>query len=436
MSKAVVTVDPSKYHVLQDLGTSWKEHPDLAHIQERIRMHAVPVGALIEDPSNVRVHPDENLEGIRGSFAKYQQRVLLVVNSRTMIVEKGNGSLRTLRAAGFKYAAVLFVDDDPATATGFAIADNRTAEQATWDLPALFKQLESLKEVGHDVPAIDDAFFEELKTLVGDAGFAEPGEDPGATEPPKDPVSKPGTVYELGPHRLMCGDSTDAASVNALLAGAAPRLMVTDPPYGVEYDPSWRNDQESLNKSGETAKRKTGKVLNDDQDDWSEAYRLSPSDVAYVYHDGLRAHVVRAGLVDVGFIPRSQIIWAKPQMVISRGHYHGQHEPCLYAVRKGSTAEWVGDHSQTTLWTIGRQEKIEGNHGTQKPVDCMERPIKNHAGDVYDPFLGSGTTLIAAARQGRKCFGMELDPAYCDVIRKRWGDYARSNGVEPGKDAL
>ena len=433
MSKAVVTVDPSKYHVLQDLGNSWEEHPDLAHIQERIRMHAVPVGALIEDPSNVRVHPDENLEGIRGSFAKYQQRVLLVVNSRTMIVEKGNGSLRTLRAAGFKYAAVLFVDDDPATATGFAIADNRTAEQATWDLPALFKQLESLKEVGHDVPAIDDAFFEELKTLVGDAGFAEPGEDPGATEPPKDPVSKPGTVYELGPHRLMCGDSTDAASVNALLAGAAPRLMVTDPPYGVEYDPEWRS--EAL---GDGADRREGRVQNDDRSDWSEAWALFVGDVAYVWHSPATVTESRQSLLSCGFKNPYQIIWAKPRLVLSRAHYHGQHEPCWYAVRNGSTAKWISDRSQTTLWTIGADATVEGDvkHGTQKPLECMERPIRHHAGDVYDPFLGSGTTLIAAARQGRKCFGMELEPAYCDVIRKRWGDYARSNGVEPGKDAL
>ncbi len=179
MSKAKVTINPDSYHVSQDLGEGWFEHEKVDHISPKIRHLAVPCDALIEDPSNVRLHGEQNLEGIRGSYAKYKQRVLLVVNQRTMIVEKGNGSLRTLRAGGFVFAAVLFVDDDPATATGFAIADNRTAETATWDLKGLFDQLTSLKEIGYEVPGIEDAFFDELGSLVGASvpDFGPAGED-------------------------------------------------------------------------------------------------------------------------------------------------------------------------------------------------------------------------------------------------------------------
>lgn len=168
----VTKFDPDSYHVRQDLGDDWYDAKELEHIQGRVRLHAVPLSVLIEDPSNVRLHPENNLEGIRGSYAKYKQRVLLVVNVRTMIVEKGNGSLRSLREGGFSFAAVLFVNDDPATATGFAIADNRTSEQAVWDLPALFSQLSTLAEADYEVPGIEPEFLNELKVLVDGADFA------------------------------------------------------------------------------------------------------------------------------------------------------------------------------------------------------------------------------------------------------------------------
>lgn len=263
------------------------------------------------------------------------------------------------------------------------------------------------------------------------------GEDPGAGDPPENPVSKEGEIYELGPHRLICGDSTDPEIVDLLLGGETPRLMVTDPPYGVEYDANWRNEAADAGLIGHGASR-VGKVKNDDRADWREAWELFPGDVAYVYHADTRSPEVAESLVGVGFLLRCLIVWAKPRFAISRGHYHHQHEPCWYAFRKGKTAGWIGDRSQTTLWEIGLDKNLEGEvkHSTQKPLECMERPIRHHEGDVYEPFCGSGTTLIAAQRQGRKCYAIELDPAYCDVIRKRWGDYARANDVEPGPDAL
>lgn len=159
-----------------------------------------------------------------------------------------------------------------------------------------------------------------------------------------------GSVFSAAPaggHRLACGDSTDAATVAAALGDAKPHLMVTDPPYGVEYDASWRMAAGVSNASG-----KMGKVENDDRADWREAWALFPGDVAYVWHAGAYAAVVAESLTAEGFAVRSQIIWAKDRMVLSRGDYHWQHEPCWYAVRKGKTGHWNGDRKQVTLWQI------------------------------------------------------------------------------------
>jgi DNA modification methylase len=236
-------------------------------------------------------------------------------------------------------------------------------------------------------------------------------------------------------HRILCGDSTKAEDVSRVLGGRKPFIMVTDPPYGVEYDPEWRLNA-GLNKEWQT--RAEGKVANDDQVDWSATYRLSPTHVAYVWHAGRHAADLVVNLRAAEFDVRTQIIWSKPSLVIGRGHYHWQHEPCWYAVRKGGSAKWCGDRTQSTIWVIKNMHRTQGDvddgktiHGTQKPVECMARPIRNHGGkddDVYDPFLGSGTTIIAAEQLGRRCFGLELEPKYCDVICQRW---AKLTGKTP-----
>ena len=228
-------------------------------------------------------------------------------------------------------------------------------------------------------------------------------------------------------HRVLCGDSTKPEDVERLMGGAVPFIMVTDPPYGVEYDPDWRLEA-GINKPWQTLA--SGKVSNDDIVDWTEAYKLFPGHVAYVWHAGRFAADLVGNLKTAGLEIRTQIIWAKPSLVMGRGHYHWQHEPCWYAVRKGGSAKWCGDRKQSTVWDIQNMHRTQGNvddgktiHSTQKPVECMARPIRNHGGpddDVYDPFLGSGTTLIAAEQLNRRCFGMEISPAYCDVIITRF----------------
>ena len=240
-------------------------------------------------------------------------------------------------------------------------------------------------------------------------------------------VTRAGDTWCLGPHRLACGDSTDAATVKALIGDHSPPLMVTDPPYGVAYDPTWRH-RAGINHSG-----RTGKVRNDERADWEAAWTLFPGSIAYVWHGALHATTVAESLVRQGFTIRAQIIWAKERLVIGRGDYHWQHEPCWYAVR--SKGNWTGDRKQTTLWTVtsgGQDTKTA--HGTQKPVECMRRPIRNNscAGQaVYDPFLGSGTTLIAAQTTGRVCLALELDPAYADVAIRRWQAFTGEQATRP-----
>jgi DNA modification methylase len=218
------------------------------------------------------------------------------------------------------------------------------------------------------------------------------------------------------PHRIACGDATDAAAVAALLGDLKPELMVTDPPYGVNYDPAWRH------RAGVNRSKRINKVHNDDQPDWGAAWASYTGNIAYVWHGALHATTVSESLVRRGFAIRSQIVWAKQRLVMSRGDYHWQHEPCWYAVRQGP-ANWKGDRRQSTLWQIAAREGRGLEHGTQKPVECMKRPIENNSrpGDVvYDPFVGSFTTGIACEMTGRVVLGMEIDPAYVDCGVLRW----------------
>jgi hypothetical protein len=209
--------------------------------------------------------------------------------------------------------------------------------------------------------------LEAILAGLGSSGLTDPDSVP---EVSAKPVSRLGDIWLLDKHRVGCGDSTSEADVGSVLAGAAPHLMVTDPPYGVEYDPAWRA---SRNQSG--GKLARGKVLNDDRADWQEAYALFPGDVAYVWFGALNGEIVGADLATCGFRLRAQIVWAKQHFALSRGYYHWQHECCWYAVRDGKT-RWQGDRTQTTLWEIannnpfGNQNHAQSwGHGTIEVVE-------------------------------------------------------------------
>ena len=386
-------------------------------------VESVPIASLVEDPSNVRTHGEKNLASIKGSLLKFGQQKPIVVGPGNVVIA-GNGTIAAAKALGWTTISIVRSDLVGAQATAFAIADNRSAELAEWDDENLKKQLVAIQADDAELAQATGFLDDEIAQLCGDVDGVTEDEVP---EPPAEPVTKLGDLWLLGEHRLLCGDSTKADNVERLLENRKPFLMVTDPPYGVEYDPKWRLDA-GLDKKNQT--RAEGVVENDDLVDWTESYKQFPGHVAYVWHAGRFAADLVVNLRDAGFGIRTQIIWAKKSLVIGRGHYHWQHEPCWYAVRKGGSAKWCGDRTQSTIWDIANMHRTQGNvddgktsHSTQKPVECMARPIRNHGGkddDVYDPFLGSGTTLIAAEQLGRRCFGIEISPAYCDVIVQRW----------------
>ena len=319
----------------------------------------------------------------------------------------------------------------------YILADNQLAINAGWDMDLLKVEIGDLKTEGFDLGLMgfDAGFLDTLMADPGTDGLTDPDDVP---EVSQFPVSATGDVWQLGKHRLLCGDSTVATDVDKVLQGVRPLLMVTDPPYGVEYDPSWRAKL-STQKPGTSL----GVVHNDDRADWREAWALFPGEVAYVWHGALHAGEVAESLSASGLEIRSQIIWVKQGFVFGRSDYHWQHEPCWYAVKRGGKGNWAADRKQTTIWEIQNLNKIKGGnkdeqltgHGTQKPVECMKRPIENNSTPgqaVYEPFSGSGTTLIAAEMTGRQCFAIELAPEYVDVAVKRWQEFTGKEATLDG----
>ena len=400
--------------------------------REPLAVEQWPIERLLPYVANARTHPEGQIAQIAGSIAEFGFNVPCLVDDRGVLIA-GHGRLLAARRLGLTDVPVIQLGHlTDAQARAFRIADNQIALNAGWDDALLAAELSRLKEDGVDLDLLGfgedelDRLFDDLNGTDG----ATDGEDD-VPEPPVNPVTRPGDLWRLGKHRLLCGDATSASDVERLLAGAVPHLMVTDPPYGVEYDPSWRNE------AGVSATARTGRVSNDDRADWRDVWALFPGDVAYVWHAGVHARTVAESLEASGLMLRSQIIWAKPRFVLGRGDYHWQHEPCFYAVRKGANGHWQGARDQSTLWTIGGggDEDEATTHGTQKPVECMRRPIINNSrrGDlVYEPFAGSGTTIVAAESTGRACFALEIDPRYCDVIVERWQAFTGSPAILDG----
>jgi len=370
----------------------------------------VPIDSVHHDPSNARRHPDRNIESIVASINRFGQRFPIVVQRDGMIVRAGNGRLDAMKKLGWSHVAAVVVDEPSADATAFAIADNRTSELAEWDDETLASLLQSLDKDDREVAGFNDSELSELlDRLTPDVEIKE-DEVP---EPPVDPITKPGDLWLLGEHRLLCGDSTKAEDVERLMAGAKAGMMVTDPPYGVDYDGGQANTKKREKLSGDD----TTEVFNAGL---SAALNAVPSGAWYIWHAGRYAEPVYAAIRKCGFDVRALIVWnkLKAHYGAPSAHYCQKHEPCLYAVR--DSAGFCGPSNEVTVWDIEQPHRNE-HHPTQKPIICMARAIRNHhAESVYDPFLGSGTTLIAAEQLGRKCYGMEISPRYCDVIVKRW----------------
>ncbi len=395
------------------------------------------MGKITTDPRNARIHSDRNKEAVEKSLHELGAGRSIVVDKDGIVIG-GNAvyeeavklgiPVREIETKGDKLIVVRRVDlatDDPKR-KALALADNQMATLAEWDE----LKLEELKEELLGEIDFETMGFEEETEPIDDSEAVGEMIDR-AEELNEKWGTECGQIWEIegkaGTHKVMCGDSTDEGDVVLLLNGAEPYLMVTDPPYGVEYDPNWRNEAAAKGQLAYAARR-IGKVMHDDRIDWGEVYSLWPCKVLYAWSPG-GDHIVITGkaIIDAGFQIRNQIIWSKSNFPISRGHYTYRHEPCWYAVRKGAKAQWVGDANACTVWPINLDKNVEGGHSTQKPVECMARPIRNHEGNVCDPFLGSGTTVVAAEQEGRVCLGMDKDPKYVAVTLER----LEALGLEP-----
>jgi DNA modification methylase len=373
---------------------------------------------------------DHAVEQMVASIREFGFKIPILVRSHGAVID-GHLRLKAAHRLGMTEVPVILCDEwTEAQVRAFRLMVNRSVSWADWDSELLAFEIKDLQALdfdltltGFDPVEIDDFLFQGRENQAEEE----------IPDPIEEVVTRKGDLWICGKHRVLCGDATSVESVCVLLEKAKPVLMVTDPPYGVDYDPTWRE------RAGLGRLRQTGAIPNDTQVDWTKAYELFTGDVAYVWHAGLHAAEVASGLERIGFRIRSQIIWSKQHFALSRGDYHWQHEPCWYAVREGKGSQWCGDRTQSTVWQIAnlnplggsRQEPATG-HGTQKPIELMRRPILNHTGRgdiVYDPFLGSGTTLVAAESTERICYGLEIDSRYVDVIVRRWQQFTSKDAI-------
>lgn len=385
------------------------------------------VKSLIPYARNARTHSDAQVSQIAASIKEWGWTTPILIDEDGGIIA-GHGRVLAAQKMGIKEVPAMTASGwTEAQKKAYILADNQLPQNAGWDMDLLKVEMQELDGDGFDLSLIGfgDDMLAGLLNEEAD-GLTDPDEIPELQE---ESATVEGDVWILGNHRLICGSSTDAHTVEKLLGDVKPHLMVTDPPYGVEYDADWRNKAKRADGTTIGASA-VGTVKNDDNADWREAWALFPGDVAYVWHAGLFSGVVADSLTACDFSLRSQIIWKKSNFAIGRGDYHWHHEPCWYAVR--GKGHWSGDRKQSTIWEIPKPQKSETGHSTQKPVECMKRPIENNSSPgqaVYEPFSGSGTTIIAGEMTGRHIYAVELNPAYVDMAVKRWQDFTGQEAI-------
>jgi hypothetical protein len=421
-----------------------------------------PPEGLIANPANWRTHPAEQQRAVAGALGEVGWVAQVLVNRRTGHVVDGHLRVELAIARGEPTVPVSYLD---------LSEDEERMVLATLDPLGAMAGADAakLEELLRELVPTDDALAQMLAELADQhgimrAGLTDPDEVP-AVPAEADAYVKPGELYRLGDHRLLCGDATRAADAARLLAGAEPTLLATDPPYGVSLDGSWRdgvynhlgpaeapymridgppqaNDATAapMARRGRTLGHRNTSISGDTRVDWSEAFELVPSlHVGYVWHAGVHAGEVAVGLTRIGFVVVAQVIWDKGLFSMGRSWYHWAHEPCFVVRRSGVSVPFYGERNQATIWRVPSPKMIMSgsteerfDHPTQKPVLLFETPIANHlrAGEaLYDPFAGSGTSLIAAERLGRCCYAMEIDPRYVQVAIERWQGFTGREAV-------
>ena len=369
--------------------------------------------------NNPRKLSEQAIEKVAMSLKEYGFRQPIVVD-KDMVIVAGHTRFRASKKLGLKQVPISVIDNlSKEQINAYRIADNRTAEESEWDNELLkmeIKELEAkdfkLDLLGFNDEQLNNILFEEKQ------GLTDEDEVP---EAPEEPISKLGDIWKLGKHKLICGDSTKLETYEKLCGETKVDLYLTDPPYNVSYE-------------GKTKDKLT--IQNDKQTDDEFIQFLSQAFVSadsvlkmggsfYIWHSDSEGLNFRLACIEAKWKLRQTLIWSKNSMVMGRQDYHWQHEPCLYGWKEGSSHSWYSDRKQTTIIKYDRPTKSK-LHPTMKPVGLMEYLVKNSSKQediILDSFLGSGSTLIACEKQSRICYGVELDPKYCDVIVKRWENF-------------
>jgi DNA modification methylase len=384
------------------------------------------VDKLIPYAKNARTHSDEQVAQIAGSIKEFGFNNPVLVDKDNSIIA-GHGRLMAARKLGMdKVPVVQLGHMTEAQRKAYVLADNRIALNSGWDTGMLSLELQDLKDdidlslLGFDPDELDALLnpIEETEGLT---------DEDAVPDVPDEPKTKLGDIYILGNHRLMCGDSTSIDAVEALMDGQLADQLVTDPPYNIAYEGgSKKRDQI---KNDEMADEEFRQFLKDVYIAANAVMKAGA--VFYIWHADTEGYNFRGAARDMGWKVRQTLIWNKDNSAFGRSDYHWKHEPCLYGWKEGAAHLWAADRKQTTVIQCKRPSKSE-LHPTMKPVELMEYQILNNTKGsdiVLDLFGGSGSTMIAAEKTGRKSCLMELDPKYCDVIVQRWEEFTGKKAV-------
>ncbi len=392
-----------------------------------------PIERLIPYVRNARVCPESAITKVAGSIHEFGFKNPILVDGEGVVIAGHTRLLAAQRLGLTEVPVIVCADLSAAQVKALRIADNRTAQETSWDEELLPLELAELIELGADLAVLgfDEEEFARLLAPAPNAGLTDPDEVP---EPPERPVSRPGDLWTLGPHRLLCGDATDKECVARLMNGRRATLMATDPPYLVDYD-GGNHPQSYANRAATREKHWDSYTDHESSVAFYATFlglalegALTQSAAVYQWFGALRADVVLEAWREVGLLAHQQLIWVKSRPVLARSHYMWDYEPCMYGWKKGHMPAAKPPANARAVWPIDSriEDGAVGVHPTQKPIETVRRPIAYHTtpGEVlYEPFSGSGTALIACEESGRLCSALELSPAFCDVAIVRWQNF-------------
>ena len=395
-----------------------------------MKVELVDINSLTVDPKNARSHNEENLNAIATSLKEFGQQKPIVISADNTVVA-GNGTLVAAKSLGWTEIAAYRTSLTGAAAAAFALADNRSSELAAWDELALARALEEIQADGN-IDVLATGFDErEIDRLIRELNGGSSLDDPGPEDPPEKPVTRPNDMWLLGDdHKILCGDSTNAANIAHVMAGEKAELLSTDPPYCVDYTGMDRPVHDG---------KPSGK-------DWSHLYReidiadlgvfmdavlasslphVVDDSAIYIWHAHVQQPVIAAAFERHGLLLHQIIIWVKPTATFGHSYYRWRHEPCAFGWKRGHKPRH-GAQQLESVWEVdweGKAKVVGNEHPTQKALRLFEIPMEQHTGPkalVLEPFSGSGTQILAAEKLGRRCRALEIQPAFVDVAVKRW----------------